>query len=46
MIEYEYNDGRRDWYRWTCDNCGRSRLIQEGEDVAWRECEFENEGRR
>lgn len=42
-IEYEYNDGVIDWYKWTCDDCGRTTLVREGEDVAFCLCEFENE---
>jgi len=41
--KYEYNDGARDMYRWTCDRCGRSTVVPEGADVACCPCEFEEE---
>jgi hypothetical protein len=44
-IKYEDNYNGKDYYKWTCDSCGRSRLIQEGEDVAYCPCEFESEGK-
>lgn len=44
-IEYSHHWAGRDYYEWTCGNCGRSKLIQEGEDVAYCPCEFEDIGR-
>jgi uncharacterized Zn finger protein (UPF0148 family) len=45
-IVYEGNFNGHDYYNWTCPYCKRTKLIKEGEDVAYCPCEFESEGQR
>jgi hypothetical protein len=42
--KYSHEEGGRDMYLWTCDNCGRSLIVPEGADVAFCQCEYEEEG--
>lgn len=42
-IEIISEDNYPDYQVWTCDNCGRKHTVPVGSDVAWCQCEFEEE---